>query len=128
MKWILTAIAALVAIYLALVIPARIAVWLSERKFKKSPHRADIMAIINDTWTTLQKAGELKAKDIIENGIREAVLRNGQKYSVDITGSAIGKRKYKIIISAGILNPITIGHAEKFIMNCTEQGNQGDGE
>ena len=126
MNWIFIAIAILIGIYLILVIPAGIAVWISERKFKKSPFRTDIMAIINDKWTTLQKAGETTAKEIIRKGIREVILRNGQKYSVDISGSDIGNRKYKIIISAGILNPITIGHAEEFIMNCTEHVNQGD--
>jgi hypothetical protein len=128
MNWILIAIAILIGIYLILVIPAGIAVWVSERKFKKSPYRTDITAIINDKWTTLQKAGETAAKEIIRKGIREAILRNGQEYSVDISGSDIGNRKYKIIISAGILKPITIGHAEQFILNCTEQANQGDGE
>lgn len=127
MNWILTAIAILAGIYLIMVIPAGIAVWISERKFKRSPYRTDIAAIIDDKWTTLQKAGETKAKEIINRGIRESILRNGQEYSVDISCSAIGTRKYKIIISAGILKPITIGHAEQFIMNCAEQANQCDG-
>lgn len=123
MKWILIVIAGLVTVYLILVIPAGIAVWISERRFKKSHYRTDVTAIINDTWIALQKAGETKIKEIINNGTREIILRNGQEYSVDISSSDIGNRKYKIIISAGILKPVTIGHAEEFIMSCTEQGN-----
>ncbi|MCL4456854.1 MAG: hypothetical protein M1147_10495 [Nitrospirae bacterium] len=126
MKWILIGIAVIVALYLAMVIPAGVAVLISEKKFKKSPYREDILAVIKEYWTSFENDGEKKAIEIINKGFRESIQRNGQNYSIDITGSKIGEGKYEIIISVGLLKPITIGHAEKFIMDRTQQSHPRD--
>ena len=68
LPWIVLGI---IGLYLLLVIPAGIAVWISELRFRRSPHRQDILALIerykqqirasnDDAWQRLLAVGSAK--------------------------------------------------------------------
>jgi hypothetical protein len=108
--WIIGIIA---TIYLLLVIPAGIAVFISKRNYKNSPYKQHIDKIINEYRETIIKKDRIQLDNLVKNRQNEIIERDGEQYSVEFFAKR-HKNKYKFFISVGKLKPITIGHAEIF--------------
>jgi hypothetical protein len=114
MKTVLWILAVLVAIYLILVIPAGVSVFIAEKKFKTSPLRKDVEEIISIYKAEIENTTKDQIEMIIKRERREVFTKNGIDFSVVISAKRKKNDKYYFIISVGKLKPITIGHAEKF--------------
>ena len=115
--WIILGI---VGIYLLLVIPAGLAVLISNLRFRRNPHRSLILSIIEQYKEELRKFDEKSLIDIISNGRREVIEKDGLKFSVDIGGKKLkGFKRYRLYISVGRLKPITIGHSDSFTIRMS---------
>ena len=120
MKFLLWIGLAIVGLYLLLVIPAGIGVLVKERRFRKSPDRSVVLVIIRQ-YQQLLDDDESAVLQVIERGRRETVERNGVEYSIDITGKKMkAPRSYKIFVSVGRLQPITIGHVESLDVSFSQ--------
>ena len=113
MKWLLIIIAIPVAGYLILVSCAGIGVLIAEHRFKASPYREEILAIIEATWKKISALPINEIELLERNGLRECVSHPDHDYSVDVVAEK-KKKGYKIMISAGLLKPITFGHTETY--------------
>ena len=108
--WILGIVA---VIYLLLVIPAGIAVYINKIKYKKSPERPLIDNIIKEYKNKIVIPDKIHLDNLVKNKEAEIITRNGHEYSINYYATK-DKNKYSVIISVGKFHPITIGHAEKF--------------
>lgn len=102
----------ILGLYLLLVVPAGIAVLVGEWRFKRSPDRAVVLAIIEEYQRSLAD-DETAVIQVLKHGRREVVERAGVTYSVDITAKKLkSPGSYRISVSVGQLRLITIGHVE----------------
>lgn len=104
----------IVAIYLVLVIPAGLAVYINERKLKKSPDRFIIEIILSEYKDRLKKLSKTELDNITNGEHFETIERDEQQYSIVYSAKRLNENKYRVIISVGKLSQITIGHASKF--------------
>lgn len=101
-------------IYLILVIPAGLAVFINKLKFKRSPDRIAIENVIEEYRGRIGHLDRNQLDKIIETKQREVIERNAIQYSVEYYATKDKKGKYSIVVSVGRLSPVTVGHAVKF--------------
>ena len=116
MQVLLWIVLGVVGVYLVLVIPAGVAVLVSEIRFRRSPHRDDILAIIERYKQQIRASDQDARSELVRSGLREHVEKDGVSYSVDITGKKLRDEGHEFVVSVGRLHRITIGHAEKFVL------------
>jgi hypothetical protein len=115
MKIIIKILLGVVGIYLLLVIPAGIAVWVKEYNFNKSPDRDDILNIIKEYKEYIIVKTKPEIILLTENTYNNVVKRSNKEYNVQAYAKKDGNNKsYKIYISVGRNAFVTIGHAEIF--------------
>ncbi|MCC5840454.1 MAG: hypothetical protein JJT96_10030 [Opitutales bacterium] len=113
MKWILIIILIPIFGYVVLISCAGLGVLIAEWRFKNSPYREDILRLIGDTWAKIRIMPTNEIALLERNGLRECVSHASQDYSVDVVAKKMDGG-YSIMISAGILKPITFGHTETY--------------
>ena len=116
MQMLLWIVLGVVGLYLVLVIPAGVAVLVSEIRFRRSPHREDILGIIEHYKQQICASDQDTRSKFVRSGLREHIEKDGVGYSVDINGKKLRDEGHEFVISVGRIHPITIGHAEKFAL------------
>ena len=105
---------AIVALYLLLVIPAGLAVLVTELRFRKAPDRSTVLEIIEEYRQELS-GNEQSLLEVVRRSRRDILERHGVRYSVAVDAKTLrSPRSYKVSVSVGTLRLITIGHAESF--------------
>ena len=106
-------IVGIVGLYLLLVIPAGIAVLISERRFKKAPKRDAILEIIRLYQADIRGWPRDQITALAKHSRREGVEKEGVLFSVDLSAKELEKdTRYRVTVSVGKLHLVTLGHAE----------------
>ena len=114
-------IAGVVGLYLLLVIPAGIAVLISQRRFRNSPDHDAILSIIQRYKHHVRGWSADQVADLVKCPQREVIEKDGVAFSVDLRARAVKKgRSYEVSVSVGKLRPVTIGHAERMKLTFAE--------
>lgn len=118
MKIVLYIILGIVGVYLLLVIPAGIAVFISSMRFKRSPHRDIILSVIQCYQQSIRAWSEEQVAELVTNPKCEKTEQDDVPLSVVLSAKALRQHKtYKICVSVGKLRCVTIGHAETMELN-----------
>ena len=108
MELLLWAVGAIVGV----LVLAGLGVLVREMTFPRSADRDVVLDIIH-MYQTSAGLNEQTIGQLVGQGRREIVERNGTKYSVDLIATQKGERTYDLIVSVGKLRLFTFGHSEK---------------